>query len=196
MSRVWCPFHPCIAVIVCAIFPQVLFLSLCLFPLHESTGAYDRRSPVRLVNWLQVLRLPALLQIAAKSPLPTAYHKTQCLSVCLSLSLSHLSSLLSNSDVYPADRVGTWGTWTTFRCICSGLQKQNGRGVMLSMPLIDELINVARRWVTAICSSDVPPSLWQVLMGTWPRSWADKRLLFPLENIITFFYQQAEGIHG
>lgn len=117
-------------------------------------------------------------------------------SVCLSLSLSHPSSLVSNSDVYPADAVGAQGTWATFRCICTSLQKQNGHGVMLSVPLIDELINVARRWVTAICSNHVLPSLWQVLMGTWPRSWADKRLLFPLENIITFFCQQAEEIHG
>lgn len=59
-------------------------LSFWFFPLRESTGAYDGRSPVRLVNWFQGLRLPALLWRAAKSPLPPAYHKTQCLFVSLS----------------------------------------------------------------------------------------------------------------
>lgn len=65
-------------------FSFCFFPSFCLFPLCESAGACDGRSPVRLVNWLQVLRLPSVLQSAAKSPLPAAYHKPQCLFVSLS----------------------------------------------------------------------------------------------------------------
>lgn len=61
-------------------------LSFCFFPLRESTGAYDGRSPVRLVNWFQVLRLPALLWRAAKSSPPSCLPQNP-VSVCLPLSL-------------------------------------------------------------------------------------------------------------
>lgn len=84
MTGAWCPSHPCVAVIAPFSLSFCFFLPFCFFPLCESTGVYDGRSPVRLVNWLQVLRLPALLRRAAKSPLPAAYHKTQCLFVSLS----------------------------------------------------------------------------------------------------------------
>lgn len=128
--------HPYIAGVVCANFFQLLFLPLPLFSLCESTGACDGRSPPRLLSQLQGLRLPALLQRAAKSPLPAAHHKPRA---CLSPSLPFPSLLLPrNPDLSPADRVEGRGN---LQMHLLEHQKQRGPRVMFLMPLT----SVARR---------------------------------------------------
>lgn len=107
--------HPCIAGVVCANSSQLLFLPLPLFPPCESTGAYDGRSPPRLLSQLQGLRLPALLQRAAKSSLPAAHHKP---SACLSPSLPFPSLILPRNPDLSPDRVGGQDSPATSRGIC------------------------------------------------------------------------------
>lgn len=116
VTGAWSAFHLCTALLICTMFSKPVFLSFLLlfFPLCESTGAYDGRSSVRLVNWLQALRLPALLCWAAKSPSPLLTTKP---SVCLSPSPPFSSLPISNSAACTADRVGGGGTQATFRCV-------------------------------------------------------------------------------
>lgn len=84
--------HPCVAGVVCANFSQFLFLPLPLFPLCESTGAYDWRSPLRLLSQLQGLRFPALLCSKELPSPPSLLLTTNPVPVCLPLSPSHPSS--------------------------------------------------------------------------------------------------------
>lgn len=188
MTEAWRPFHPYVAVIVCAIFSQLLFFS----------SAWEHWR-LRWKVTSEVSQLVPSIKTSCSATKSCQVPPPCCLpqnpvSVCLPLSPSHPSSLPRNSDAYPADRVGGQGTRASFRYIYLSTTSSMATGWCCQCHLSICLSVLPEGELSPSAVEMSLQSLWQVPVGIWPSSWADERFLFALENVITFFYQQAEGI--
>lgn len=194
MTRARCPFHPYAAVAVCTFFSRLLFLSLlCFSPVWEHWRLrWKVTSEVRPLA--STIKASCSAAKSCQVPPPRCLPQTPG-SVCLSLSFSSL--LMTKKFIFLPCRQSLQMPSDTFAWAPKAACSQG------------DVRDVAYRCAYQWCLSMLPEgrlspsavemalqSLWCLLMGIWPSSWADKSLLFPLEKVIEFFSLQAQGIRA